>query len=126
MYKGYVTPLEYFDLGYNNIPADDLEKTLIDASRQIDSLTFNRIVECGYEKLSDFQQQLVQHVVCEHANFLNENKDELSSPLHKYSINGVAMEWGSSPNMVYVGGIPIETRLYSLLEQTGLCCRLAI
>lgn len=125
MYSAYVTPAEYADLGYNDIPADDLMRYLIKASRQIDTLTFNRINHFGFESLSEFQQNIIQTVICEQATFLYENKDELSSTLSKYAINGVSMEWGNSPNLIYEAGVTIEKSLYSLLEQTGLCCRLA-
>lgn len=125
MYTGYLTPSEYAELGYNDIPADDLEKYLIKASRHIDELTFNRINHLGFENLTEFQKDLIQTVISEHAGFLYENKDELSSTLNKYSINGVSMEWGSSPNIVYENGIPIEISNYALLKQTGLCCRIA-
>lgn len=125
MYSAYVTPAEYADLGYNDIPADDLMRYLIKASRQIDALTFNRINHFGFESLSEFQKDIIQTVICEQATFLYENKDELSSTLSKYAINGVSMEWGNSPNLIYEAGVTIEKSLYSLLEQTGLCCRLA-
>ena len=125
MYQGYITPAEYAEMGYNDIPADELGKYLIKASRQIDSLTFNRIVDLGFEKLSDFQKDIIQTVICELSGFLYENRDELSSTLSKYAINGVSMEWGDSPNLVYESGVVIEKSLYSLLSQTGLCCRIA-
>lgn len=125
MYLGYITPSEYADMGYNDIPADELQTYLIKASRQIDSLTFNRIVALGFEKLTDFQKDIIQTVICEQSGFLYENKDELSSTLSKYAINGVSMEWDSSPNLVYENGVVIEKSLYSLLSQTGLCCRIA-
>ena len=126
MYTGYVTPSEYAELGYNDIPADELQKYLIKASRQVDDLTFNRIVHVGFENLSEFQRDIVQTFICEHAGFLYENNDELTSTLSKYAINGVSMEWGSSPNLVYDNGVAVEKTNYALLKQTGLCCRLVV
>lgn len=126
MYTGYITPSEYAELGYNDIPAEDLQKFLIKASRQVDTLTFNRIVALGFEKLTDFQKNIIQTFICEHAGFLYENNDELSSTLSKYSINGVSMEWGNSPNLVYENGVAVEKHLYAFLKQTGLCCRLVV
>ena len=125
MYKPYVTPDEYADLGYNDICAKELPKYLRDASRQIDSLTFNRIIHYGFDNLTEFQKDIIQTVVCEQANFLEENKDGISSILSKYSINGVTMDFSDSINIVREQGIPMEKTIYSLLKQTGLCCRLA-
>lgn len=124
MYTGYITPAEYADLGYNDIPADDLQNYLIKSSRHVDELTFNRIVSYGFENLTEFQKDIIQTVICEHAGFLYENKDVLSSVLSEYSINGVSMKFGSSPTFIYENGVPVEQETYSLLKQTGLCCRL--
>ena len=126
MYEGYVTPEEYADLGYNNIPFDEIQTYLIKASRHIDELTFNRINHYGFEKLTPFQQELIQTVICEHADFIYDNDDIISSIFNKYSINSVSMEFGDSVNVVYISGIPIERATYSLLKQTGLCCRLGV
>ena len=126
MYTGYLTPAEYAELGYNDIPADELGKFLMKASRQVDDLTFNRIVHLGFENLTEFQQNIVQTFICEHAGFLYENDDELNSTLSKYAINGVKMEWGNSPNLTYENGVTVEIHNYALLKQTGLCCRLVV
>lgn len=125
MYTAYVTAQEYTDMGYDAIPAENLGKALKDASRQVDSLTFNRIVARGFDNLTEFQQEIVKEVVCRHAGFLYENADALSSVLDSYSINSVQMHFGTGFNVMTEGGIPIERSLYALLEQTGLCCRLA-
>lgn len=125
MYTAYVTAQEYTDMGYDAIPAENLDKALKDASRQVDSLTFNRIVARGFDNLTEFQQEIVKEVVCRHAVFLYENADALSSVLDSYSINSVQMHFGTGFNVMAEGGIPIERSLYALLEQTGLCCRLA-
>ena len=124
MYKPYVTPEEYADLGYNDICAKQLERYLLRASRNIDSLTFNRIVHKGFDNLTDFQKDIIQTVVCEQANFLQENEDAISSIFTKYSINGVSMEFGGNVNIIREQGVPIEKETYGLLKQTGLCCRL--
>lgn len=125
MYTAYVTAQDYMDMGYDAIPVEDLDSALKDASRQVDSLTFNRIVKRGFENLTEFQQGIIKEVVCRHAGFLYENADALSSVFDSYSINSVSMKFGTGFNVMSEGGIPIERTLYALLEQTGLCCRLA-
>lgn len=127
MYTAYVTAQRYTELGYNTIPltpVGTLDKTLKEASRNVDTLTFNRIVRVGFDKLSEFQKEVVEEVVCRQADFLYENEAAISSVLDSYSINGVAMQFGTGFN-VMMDGVPIQRNVYSLLEQTGLCCRLA-
>lgn len=125
MYTAYVTAQEYHTMGYDAVPADDLDRMLRDASRQVDRLTFNRIVAQGFDNLTEFQQEIVKEVVCRQAGFLYENADVLDSVFDTYSINSVQMKFGTGFNVTSENGLPIERTLYSLLEQTGLCCRLA-
>ena len=125
MYTPYVTPTEYTAMGYSDIPTDKLTKALTEASHQIDTLTFNRIVAIGFDRLTEFQQNIVKECVCKHANFLYENADALSSIVDAYSINSVSMKFGTGFGVSMENGMPILKTVYSLLEQTGLCCRLA-
>lgn len=122
----YVTPQEYTTLGYDTIPAEDLERYLNDASRNVDTLTFNRIVAMGFDRLTDFQQEIVQDVVCRQANFLYENADAIASILDSYSINSVSMKFGSGFNVNVAEGVPVQNTVYSILKQTGLCWRGAV
>ena len=125
MYTPYVTVDDYSELGYNTIPADQLEKCLEIASRQIDKLTFNRIVARGFNNLTEFQKEIIKEVVCKQADFLFENADALASVLDSYAINSVSMHFGTGFNTKIVDGVPTLGTVLSLLEQTGLCCRLA-
>lgn len=122
----YVSPEEYAELGYTKIPSTALRQALRDASRQIDTLTFNRIVKIGFDKLTPFQQEIIKEVICKHADFLYENADAISSILDSYAINGVSMKFGTGFNVKMKNGLPILGTVYSLLEQTGLCWRGAI
>lgn len=121
----YATPEDYAELGYSTVPSVALRRALRDASRQVDTLTFNRIVAKGFNNLTPFQQEIIKEVVCKHAEFLYENADALSSAIDSYSINGVSMKFGTGFNVRMENGLPIQSTVYSLLEQTGLCCRLA-
>ena len=95
------------------------------ASRHVDSLTFNRIVAAGFDRLTDFQQEVVKDVVCRQAQFETEHADVIDSVLSSYAINGVSMQFGESWNVYVQDGIAMRRDVYALLEQTGLCCRLA-
>lgn len=122
MYEPYLTAEEYAALG-GAIPAGERESRLEAASRHIDSLTFNRIVKQGFDKLSVFQREIVKKVCFDMAEFEYENADALQSVLSGYSINGVSMKFGDGFNITSVGGIVVKRDTYDLLMQTGLCYR---
>lgn len=125
-YEPYATPEYYTDTyGGTLILENDIERALQIASRHIDSLTYNRIVGRGFSSLTQFQQDIIQDVVCQQADFETENADEINSILSSYSINGVSARFGSSWNVFTDKGVAMKRDLYALLCQTGLCCRLA-
>lgn len=125
-YEAYVTPEHYLEkYGGSIVPEKELPKVLWQASRHIDSLTYNRIVGRGFSNLTRFQQDIIQDVVCQQADFETENADEINSILSSYSINGVSAQFGSSWNVFTDKGVAMKRDLYALLCQTGLCCRLA-
>lgn len=125
-YEPYVTP-EYYCNEYKGsiVPQDALEKALKQASRHMDSLTCNRIAGRGFSCLTEFQQEIIREVCCQQADFEHENADEISTILSGYSINGVSAQFGSSWNVFMDKGVAMKRDVYSLLSQTGLCCRLA-
>lgn len=126
-YAGYVDSAYYREEYHGTlIPPEEQEKALKQASRHIDSLTYNRIVGRGICSLTDFQIDVIRYVVCRQADFEYENADEISSVLSSYSINGVSAQFGQSWNVFIDKGIAMMRDTYSLLEQTGLCCRLAV
>ena len=124
-YIPYATAEDYNDHGNGNVPAEELTKALRQASRHIDSLTYNRIVGRGFHNLTAFQQDVIREVVCRQADFEYENADEISSALSSYSINGVSAQFGESWNVFTQYGVAMQRDVYALLCQTGLCCRLA-
>lgn len=126
MYQPYVTAIEYTQFGYDDVPTDELEKFLLEASRNVDTLTFNRIVAIGFDKLTEFQQSIIKEVVCKQAGFLYENADAIASILDSYSINSVSMKFGSGFNVDVAEGVQIQRTVYSILKQTGLCWRGAV
>lgn len=121
-YTAYATVAEYEELFPD--AAEVTEADLRTASRHIDSLTYNRIVAAGFDNLTQFQQEIIKEVCCRQARFEVENEDAISSVLSSYSINGVSMAFGSSWNVFTEHGVAMRRDVYSLLQQTGLCCRL--
>lgn len=125
-YEPYASK-EYYQNEYQGsiVPEDKLLKALRQASRHIDSLTFNRIVGQGFSNLSRFQQELIREVTCQQADFETENADEIDTILQSYAINGVSAQFGTSWNVITEQGVAMKRDVYALLCQTGLCCRLA-
>lgn len=109
----------------SGIDEDVLNRYLKQASRHIDSLTYNRIVSQGISDLTDFQRETVKEVCCRQAEFEYQNKEIFEMLLQGYSINGVSMTFGPSWNVTVQKGIPMRRDVYDQLMQTGLCCRLA-
>ena len=126
MYTPYADSAYYTDIYNGSLLSDaDRERYLKQASRHIDSLTYNRIVGRGVSSLTPFQQEIVQEVCCQQADFETENADEINTILQSYSINGVSAQFGSSWNVFTDKGVAMKRDVYAMLCQTGLCCRLA-
>lgn len=116
---------EYYKNTYGGtvLTADDAAVAFERASESIDTLTFCRIIERGFDKLTEFQKAIVRNSVCALAEWQNENADILDSPLSGYSINGVSVSLGTSANIKRVSGVVLPTSIYSNLAKTGLCFR---
>ena len=63
MYKPYASE-SYYEGKYEGtlIPEDDQKKALIQASRHVDALTFNRIVGRGFSNLTEYQQEIIKRL----------------------------------------------------------------
>lgn len=126
-YQPYVDS-EYYLNTYKGsvIPEKELQNALRKASRHIDTLTYNRIVGRGFDRLTEHQQEIVREVVCQQADFEYENAEVIDTVLQSYSINGVSMQFGESWNVNVNDGIAMKRDVYAFLAQTGLTCRLAV
>lgn len=122
-YTGYVEVAEY-KAEYDIIPDDVLERRLKEASRNIDLLTFNRIVAKDFDNLTEFQKEIVKECTMELANFYYENEDMVQNVLTSYAINGVSMMFGDSWNVYIQNGVAMQKTTYNKLVTTGLCCRI--
>lgn len=125
-YTPYADENYYFnDFKGKILPEESAGSQLRQASRHIDSLTYNRIVGRGFSNLTEFQQEVIREVCCLQAEFECENADEINTILSSYSINGVSAQFGTSWNVYMEKGVAMKRDVYALLSQTGLCCRLA-
>jgi hypothetical protein len=121
MYQPYLTYDEYTAMGGTLLTSENAISQLKKASRQIDSLTYNRILKYGFNKLSDFQQEVIKEVTKILVDFYIENDEVLTTVLKNYSINGVSMSLdGFNVNVTFKNGIALPASEYELLMQTGL------
>ena len=116
----YVDETYYKENYLGTLDTEDLAKRLKEASQQVDMLTFNRIRGKGFDNLTSFQQSVIKEVICQHVDFVYENRDMIDSVLQSYSINGVSMSFGQSWNIEVMNGVAMKRSTYELLKQTGL------
>ena len=121
MYAG----IEYYKNTYKgNLEDADAEKALEKASRHIDTLTYNRIVEKGFDNLTEFQQGIIKECECLMADWETENTDYINSMLSSYSLNGASMSFtGQSASATVVSGVAVSREIYSHLQKCGLCTK---
>ena len=121
MYAG----IEYYKNTYKgNLEDADAEKALEKASRHIDTLTYNRIVEKGFDNLTEYQQGIIKECECLMADWETENADYINSMLSSYSLNGASMSFtGQSASATVVSGVAVSREIYSHLQKCGLCTR---
>ena len=117
--------IEYYKNTYKgNLEDTEIEKALNQASRHIDTLTYNRIVAVGFDNLSEYQQSIIKECVCLLADWEVENADYITNLLSSYSLNGASMSFtGNSATAQVVNGIAISREIYSHLQKCGLCTR---
>ena len=117
--------LEYYKNTYKgNLEDDDAEKALRNASRHIDTLTYNRIESIGFENLTVFQQGIIKECACLMADWEIENADYINSILSSYSLNGASMSFGGTgSSATVVSGVAVSRDIYAHLQKCGLCTR---
>ena len=106
------------------MPEEEAVKAIKKACRHIDTLTYNRIVGRGFDKLTEFQQDIIKECACMMADFEQENEAMINSLINSYSINGASISFnGEGANYALIGGIVVQRDVYSYLGQTGLTSR---
>lgn len=120
MYADY----EYYKTEYKGtLPEEEAVKALKQASRHIDTLTYNRIVGDEFDCLTVFQQDIIKETACMMADFESANASMINSLINSYSINGASINFsGESANCQLVNGIVVQKDVYAYLAQTGLTC----
>ena len=116
---------EYYKTTYKgNLEDAEIDKALQQASRHIDTLTYNRIVGIGFDNLTEYQQGIIKECECLMADWETDNADYINSMLSSYSLNGASMSFtGNSASAVVTNGVAVSRDIYSHLQKCGLCTR---
>lgn len=120
----YATVEYYKDVYKGTLDDAEIDKALQQASRHIDTLTYNRIVAIGFDNLTEYQQGIIKECECLMADWETENADYINSMLSSYSLNGASMSFaGNSASAVVVNGVAVSRDIYSHLQKCGMCTR---
>lgn len=120
---------EYYisTFGGTMLTNSDIRKYLELAQEKIDSITFNRIVKIGFDKLTDFQKEKISKAICYQAEYIFENgfNDEDKEDVASYSVLDISINTKSKSidekteaEKNYMSEIAM-----SLVDKTGLNCR---
>ena len=116
----YVDTTYYKDtFGGTIIPDEQLNNRLERASDQVDTLTYNRIVSIGFDKLTEFQKDKINKAVCLHADFVEQYGDYIDMPLSGFSAGSTSVSFNANK----INGITTTQEVLNYLKQTGLTCR---
>jgi hypothetical protein len=115
---------DYMEYGSNVLSEDEAYTYLNKSERQINALCQNRIFDNSIFKYMSSTQNLVKQIICEHAEYLYQNKDEIEKGVIKsYSNNGASITYDNNNSIVNKFGTTIKSDLYNQLVLTGLCYR---
>jgi len=96
-----------------------LSSELLDmASNKIDELTFNRIIEIGFDNLTDFQKSKIESATILQAQYY-EDYGQDAEMLGGFSLPGISMSLKDGANTPS----GVSPAAYGLLKQTGLMSR---
>lgn len=120
----FTTYEDYMIYG-SNVLSEDMAFTYLQKSeRQINALCQNRIFDNSIYKYMPSTQDLVKQIICEHAEYLYQNKDEIEKGnIKSYSNNGASITYDNSQYIKNAFGVSIKNDLYNQLVLTGLCYR---
>lgn len=120
----YATVEYYKDVYKGTLDDAEIDKALQQASRHIDTLTYNRVVAIGFDNLTEYQQGIIKECECLMADWETENADYINSMLSSYSLNGASMSFsGSSASAFVTNGVAVSRDIYSHLQKCGLCTK---
>lgn len=106
-----------------NIPNEDIEKYLELAQEKIDSITYNRIIAIGFEKLTEFQKEKISKAICFQAEYIFKNgyNNEDNRDVSSYSVLDISVNVdNSSENKTKAQKLNMSEIAYDYVHKTGL------
>lgn len=120
MNQPYITKAEYEE--YWNIEVHeevDFKYNLLLAKEKIDSVTHNRIVALGFDKLTNFQKEKVKLAMFYQVQYVEENGAE-PSDLNSYSVLDISVSVDKS-TQTKAQKLHMSSFALDQLQKTGLC-----
>lgn len=119
---------EYYSTTFKGtlIPSDDIEKYLELAQEKIDSITFNRIVEIGFNNLTEFQREKISKAICYQAEYILKNgfnDEDKEKGIASYSVLDISVNVKDSEK-TQANKECMSEIAYDLIHKTGLDSRL--
>lgn len=100
------------------IPEAEIDRRLVRASDDVDSLTYNRIQAAGFDNLTVYQQEQVKKAACAQAEFLHQYGEFTDLPLKSFSAGSISLSLGE-----VVNGVTASRTAIRYLGLTGLTSR---
>ncbi len=101
-----------------------IESKLKEAQEKIDSITYNRIVGIGFDRLTEFQKEKVQTAMCVQADYMYDHgyNDENDADISSYSVLDISVNVDRNNKDTVAKKNHMSERAYDLIKQTGLNC----
>lgn len=121
----YVTS-DYYYNSFNGkqLPLENVDRLLQEASEKIDSITYNRIVRIGFDKLTTFQKEKVQKAVCYQAEYIlfNGFNDEEKETIESYNVLDISVNVKNKDESEKTVAEKecMSEKAYDLISKTGL------
>ena len=119
---------DYYLSNYHgkNIPDDEIEENLELAQEKIDSITFNRIVDYGFNNLTEFQQENIAKAICIQAEYIYEHgyDDSKDNDVSSYSVLDISVTVDNTNSNTISKKLHMSSRAYALVHKTGLDSRI--
>lgn len=105
----------------NYATSETISQELLElASSKIDALTFNRIVDTGFDNLTAFQKDKVQKATLLQAKYYEDYGTDTDA-LSGFSVGGLSMSFSGSS-----APVGVSPTAFMMLKQTGLTSRVVV
>lgn len=119
MSESYINADEYEKFWSVPLDKDEFQKNLILAKEKVDSITHNRIVTMGFDKLTVFQQEKIKLAMLYQIAYIEENGTEPDN-VNSYSVLDIAVNVDKT-TQTRAQKLHMSSFALDQLQKTGLC-----